>query len=496
MSNDREARKWRRRRIIFNNDGNEVSVKGVTTAERFHEVRNNHLLGTNIDSVFYCTGAATMFTNLTPTGVGETYGEFITDESSVWNLNVRDNIAALAAKGLDTVNLMSRFCREHGYELFFSHRINDIHDAVPTWTPEMSRWKREHPQYMMGRVGDWKRYDSDSPRKYFTTLDFEIPEVLDYLFAILADVCTRYALDGIEIDYFRSPILFRPNLDFQPATLAQLDLLTAFQRRIRAMAGDKLIAVRTSMTIEKCRHVGIDIERWLEEDLLDIMIGGGGYIPFTQPNRNFVELAHGHNKPAYPAINASGMRSGDWKQIGYDTPAGWRGASANIWQSGADGVYTFNIFPETDAAPAMAGSVWWPAADEDPRFNDLAGPELLAGLDKTFAVDRWKCVEGDLAQGIVQDRVLPQTIQGELTLTLPVGEDVSAARLEMRLGLSAAAQVQIAVNGHDIEPVQVNDATVVLHPSAQVFETGDNAIRLRSAQVVDVVRLELDVKYT
>lgn len=495
MSNDREQRKWRKRRIIYNNDGNDAAVQGATTPEAFHAARNDHMLGTNIDSVFYCTGAATMFTHLTPTGLGETYGEYITDESHEWNTIVRDNLTALSEQGHDVLNLVSAFCREHGYELFFSHRINDIHDSVPAWTPEMSRWKRENPHYMMGKIGDWEKFEDADPRKFFTALDFEIPQVLDYLFAILEDVCTRYDLDGIEIDYFRSPFFFRPNLEFKPATPAQCDVLTAFQRRVRAMVGDKLLAIRPPMTIEKCLHVGIDIERWLEEDLLDIMIGGGGYIPFTQPNRAFVDLAHRYNKPAYPAINASGMRAGDYSKIGLDTPMGWRGAAANIWHSGADGVYTFNIFPETDAAPAMAGSVWWPTADEDPRFNDLASPDLLAGLDKTFSIDRWRCDEGDLAQGIEQDQVLPKTIDGELTLTLPVGEDVSAAALTLRIELSAQAQVQITINGHDVEPSEVDKTMITLHPAAHVFTIGDNTITLRSPQAVDVVRLELDVKY-
>jgi hypothetical protein len=30
-------------------------------------------------------------------------------------------------------------------------------------------------------------------------------------------------------------------------------------------------------TIEKARHVGIDIEKWLEEDLVDIIVAGNGY---------------------------------------------------------------------------------------------------------------------------------------------------------------------------------------------------------------------------
>ena len=79
MAAAREQAKHRHRRIIFNSDGNDVNVAGVKTAEDFLAVRYNHLLHTNVDSVFYCTGATTMFTHLAQ--VGETYGEFITDES-------------------------------------------------------------------------------------------------------------------------------------------------------------------------------------------------------------------------------------------------------------------------------------------------------------------------------------------------------------------------------------------------------------------------------
>ncbi|MDP7349238.1 MAG: hypothetical protein QF735_13420, partial [Phycisphaeraceae bacterium] len=297
-------------------------------------------------------------------------------------------------------------------------------------------------------------------------------------------------------DYFRCPLLFRPHMECKPATQMQRDLLTAFHRRIRAMVGDKLIAIRTPLTVDKCLHVGIDIERWLQEDLLDLMIGGGGYVPFTQPNRTFVDLAHRYNKPAYPAINGSGVRSGDWSKIGYDTPAGWRGVASNIRHSGADGVYTFNIFPESDAAPAMVGSVWEAVEGKDPRFTDLASPEMLAGLDKIFAIDRHYFNNGDFAQAVVQDQVLPKTINGELTLTLPVGEDISAAQLEMRIGLSAAAPVRVAINGHDVAPAGVNETTITLHPAADVFTVGDNTIVLRSTENVDVVLLEVDVKYS
>ena len=66
-----------RRRLIYNNDGNEPWFPGTGTREGFLANRLQHVLGTQVDTVFYCTGATTMFTHLAK--VGETYGEFCPD---------------------------------------------------------------------------------------------------------------------------------------------------------------------------------------------------------------------------------------------------------------------------------------------------------------------------------------------------------------------------------------------------------------------------------
>ena len=140
----------------------------------------------------------------------------------------------------------------------------------------------------MGKPEDAKKYPQSSPKYWWTTLDFEKQEVRDYLLRITEEVCRLYDVDGIEIDYFRYPMFFRPNLDFEPATQKQLDILTEFQRSIMQMSvreGAKrgrpiLVATRVPASVTACRNVGIDVERWLREGLLDIMpLGNGGAWP-------------------------------------------------------------------------------------------------------------------------------------------------------------------------------------------------------------------------
>jgi len=64
------------------------------------------------------------------------------------------------------------------------------------------------------------------------------------------------------------------------------------------------------------------------------------------PIRHLVDLAHEHAVPAYPCLSQSGLmyrapRGKGSKQ----PPQAWFGAAARLWQDGADGIYTFNLFP-------------------------------------------------------------------------------------------------------------------------------------------------------
>jgi hypothetical protein len=81
----------------------------------------------------------------------------------------------------------------------------------------------------------------------------------------------------------------------------------------------------------------------------------------------------------------------------YSTHEAWRGAAANMWQAGVDGVVTFNLFPTSP----------------EPRFADIGSPETLAGKDKLFVIDPIRILEGDLVQGIEQSQALPRPIPGD-----------------------------------------------------------------------------------
>jgi len=507
MARMRQEAKGRRRRLIYNNDGNDLRPRKLSTPSEFLQQRIEPALGTQVDSIFYCSHVTTMYAH--DTDVAERFDDHADAIQAAGKplnpeiVKFRDNMRMLRAAGKDCLEVVVERCHEAGVEVFWTHRINDIHDSFETdWL--FSNWKRDHPEYLMGTPDDMKRYKITHPRYMWSTLDFEKPEVLDYLYRIIEEVCRRYDVDGIELDYFRHPLFFRPNLQYKPATPAQVEMMTGFQRRIREMAyqeGNRrgrpiLVATHVPMSREACLHVGIDIERWLRDDLLDVLVIGSGYQPLSMPSGDLVELGHAHDVPVYPNISNSGM-----SQWGGRIEA-WRGAASNVWQAGADGINLFN---------------WFPGDANDPVFMTLGDPKTLAGLDKVFGIDNVKEDYGCLEQGVVQSQILPVELDPSgksREVNLPVGDDLAAAA-EAGILKTATLRVQFVSRAPDDKmELSLNDQViapegeisqegwVTYRPNPRLYQHGDNGLSFRVTagdpareEEISVRSVELHVDY-
>lgn len=344
MKQARRQAARRSRPIIYNDDGSYHRPYG--TPEKFLSLRLRHLAHTQMDTVFYCTGNTTIFRGHLPKA-GEMHGQLVPVVNDRDKLQL-ESILALREAGHDQLSLATGFCRDNGTGIFFSLRMNDLHDVF--WGSRRSRWKRDHPEYCLGAEEDSGKYPDSDPRHWWTALNYEIPEVRDYIFGVCHDVCRRYDMDGIELDWMRMPLLFRHSLDLKPVETGQVAMMNDFMRRIRAMTeqvGRKrgrplLVSTRVPLSASRSLAMGLDVETWLKEDLVDLLALGGGYAPMAMAPqvREMVKLGHHHNVQVYACISKSGMKGE------YSCVEAWRGAAMNVWQAGADGVYTFNLFPE------------------------------------------------------------------------------------------------------------------------------------------------------
>lgn len=338
----RERAIKRRRRVIFNNDGDDIWAAGADTVEKFLAIRHSPLLQTHVDSIYYCTTQS--FNHFTHnTRVAEVFraksGSF-----------ADNNLTGFLEKQTDGLRMSSDFARQHGLESIWTLRMNDIHDS---WTPEfVSEWKRQDPTRIMSTLE--KSMGFTDRRRLWSLVDFEHPDVAPRVVAIIQEVLQNYDIDGVELDFLRAPIYFRTAYEGQPVTDAQRGVLTRLVRRIRQLVYDEserqdkplLLAARVPVTIASCRRIGIDVEAWLQEKLIDTMSLGGGYITFDLPVRELVDLGHRHGVPVYPCLSQSGLlyRSPRGESTNQH-PEAWYGAASRLWAEGADGIYTFNLFP-------------------------------------------------------------------------------------------------------------------------------------------------------
>jgi len=352
----------RPRRIIMNNDGNDCLDKpgastGPHTAEEMLRRRTTPLLGSQVDSIFYCDG---VFNSYTHQSSESEMRKPVSNGRYAWG----DEL--FATTGKDPLATMIDFCRAHDIEIFWSMRMNDTHDSSPRYAMLMTKWKKQHPDLLISTAA--KRPPFGGRR--WSAVDYHEPRVRDKVFRIIEDVVTRYDVDGVELDFFRHPVYFRPAAYGKPVPQSMQDELTSLIRRIRAMidrvAKERrkpiLLSARVPDSVPFCRAVGLDLERWLDDGLLDL-VAGCGYIRLTSWS-SWAALGQKHGVPVYACLSASRLVSPS-RPESKERLELWRGEALRAWDAGVAGIYTFNRFDPTS-----------------PLFRELGDPQLLRSLPR------------------------------------------------------------------------------------------------------------------
>ena len=544
MDEKRRAARWRKRRIIYNNDGNDVreawtgvehrhdveekllTRSGAELIDDFLNARSRPLVGTQVDSIGYCTCMAGV-TFSHHTKLGGFYGKGAPQE-------------LVEKYGRDNLQIQTDFCHENDIEVFWSLRMNDAADSFPKgsrrWTFALDHFKREHPEYVMGEPEEW--VEGLAHNKYWSYLDFSYQQVREHVFSLIQEVVHNYDVDGIEMDFFKRFPYFRETLDWLPVEQEHLDMMTDLVRRLRKMADEAgqqrgcpvLLAARAPFNLPDARFIGLDLEKWLQEDLVDILIPGGRYeSEMTESFKEIVDLGHKYDVPVYPCIDWSfwghwafldlGAREHrkfeSWLSTLYGgqparrgkpsyamtfnswegTTAAWRGAATNLFNAGADGIHTFNAF----------------FAQHD-LWKEIGDPATMTGKDKIFGVDRFG---GDSSFNDVRELELKQG--GPVGVHFQVGEDVgsgNAAELRFRLHLwefTSNDDIDVKLNNEPLDdlmpagPAQTHSAgqwlECQLRPSQ--VNRGENRVELVARKrdesmqkplVLDAVQLHVHYK--
>jgi hypothetical protein len=279
--------------------------------------------------------------------------------------------------GIDIVQVFVDATRERGLEVFCSFRVNGSDNDLGTVRPIPMKLK--HPEWLL--AAPW------SPeRKIYW--NFSIPQVRQRKVLVLRELVENYDLDGLDIDFARTPITLPPGQQWK-----NRHHLTAFMRAVRLMTLEVarergrpiLLAARVPESVAGCRIDGIDIETWSRDQLLDIIVLGcrsfegdvAAYRQFTSgtPIKILAGSDEHHTSDGY-----------DWPPVEV-----LRGVFANWWQQGVDGIHCFNW---TYAMPEDADRVG--ALQHDSRmapvhrvlYREIGEVAALRRKDKTFVVQR------------------------------------------------------------------------------------------------------------
>lgn len=213
----RKSARKRIRRIIYNNDGSDVEAYGgVISPEQFLNARTSWMEHSHVDSIFYCTGVFNMYSHRSTL-----------TESPLNNQAAMSTINLFAEFDTDSLEIMINCCRQQKKEIFWSMRMNDLRDAT---RPEMlSEYKKNNPAYLVGASGVPMPFMSEK----WSALDSGVKEVRERAVAIVNDVIIRYDLDGIELDFFRYPALFKAQFYGEDVTQIHCDMITEMLVEIR-----------------------------------------------------------------------------------------------------------------------------------------------------------------------------------------------------------------------------------------------------------------------
>ncbi len=378
----------RRRRIIWNNDAEDLSGPAfgregfparLESVDQFLGLRMKGLVGTEVDSLFYC---------------GYT-------REHIWNYPT-ENIRAL---GPDPLKHVVNFAHQNGMEFVFSIRMNDSHTSFYP-EPRMGRnqWKTklDHPEWTQANVTreefeekflPWVRGQTQehpladvhnrrgiASRDYFSwsSFDYAHPEVRAHYLGVVEGACQRYDLDGIELDWGRHPFYFRSGEERK-----NVPVMTDFVRQVRQRVDEYarkrgrpiLLAMRVADSPALSLSLGLDAETWVGEGWVDLLIAGFGYMPFTVPLGDWVRLGRQNGVPVYGCLSRS-------TRI-FSKPEAIRAAAYRYWDEGADGISFFNFF--FHQAPGAASEI---EPEDYAPFLEVGEPGRIARRSKLYEIDQ------------------------------------------------------------------------------------------------------------
>jgi hypothetical protein len=259
------------------------------------------------------------------------------------------NMISFAESGQDPIRIILKRAKEKGMEAFITFRLNECHCVdTPNKFPLsliISNYWRKHPEYHIGKPYDplgkiHKEILGPNVHPIVAGwlpggFNFANPEIRKRKLAQLRECCERYDLDGLEIDFQRFPMFFKVGEEKR-----NLDVMTEWMRDVRKMTREVskkknhpiLLTIRAMAKPEQNPAIGLDVERWAKEGLIDFVVGSH-YLrnDYNIPVSDYRKILPA-DMPFYASIEVE------------NKPNRYRELATHLWSERVDGIMLFNYF--------------------------------------------------------------------------------------------------------------------------------------------------------
>ena len=390
------------------------------------------------------------------------------------------NLKAMLDAGVDPMQRMIDRCRQRRISPWVSIRMNDVHDAHLLRSPLHSRLWMEHHEY-------W-RYPNRFTAWNDRCFNYGMKPVRDNMMALIREVCDRYDMDGLELDWNRFPLHFREGEEIE-----QGKMLTEWMGTVREVvrAAEKRwkhpiwLVARVPARPEVAYGTGLDAVAWAKRGLVDHLIVAPFFTTtdYDIPVERWLELLQGTGVGVTAGLEIR-VEPYPGAPTLPNSPERRRGAAMAHLARGSQGIYVFNYFE----GRSEAGSELWQL------FNEMASIESLAAKDRSYVVTFVDIhIPGKPIPPALPQRLAPNE-SAEFKLYLGP-KPLPTAKGEVQLTLrpekpGERSVARVTLNGHASAGSQF-----VFAPEA--FQEGYNAVRVTNAgsSPLSVESVELAVRF-
>ena len=381
--------------------------------------------------------------------------------------------------GVDPVGRMIERSRLRRISPWVSIRMNDAHDAPLLNSPLHSRFWMEHPEYWrvpgLKLTGPW----------FNRCLNYGLQPVRDHAMALVREVCDRYDMDGLELDWNRFPLHFRVGEEIEKGKLLS-EWMVEVRKVVRAAERKwkhpiRLVA-RVPARPEVSMGTGLDAVGWARRGLIDHLVVAPFFTTtdFDVPVEGWLKLLEGTGVGVTVGLETR-VQSYPGGPLLTNTPELRRGAAMAALARGSQGIYVFNYFQVPSKMPGLLG--------------EMHSVDAMRGKDRDYAITFVDInIPGHTIRPVLPKRLAPGD-SAEFRLFIGP-KPIAGARGEVHLMLSGAkpedeCQVRVEVNGRPTD--RVKDCFTF---AGEAFREGYNSVRVaNTGGAMTVKSLVLAVRF-